>query len=125
VRPPELDTWLENVSIWKQQSPGPWTEVDHLRDRVWAQRMVNRIIQVGPIDPTIAAMHEARLLATIPVLYAQVKHRHDTSISKWWSRLTRENDVFANALTSYTSKRSFPPDGVALQRLLDELYNRP
>jgi len=121
--PPALDDWLRNVSIWKQENPDPWTEADHLRDRVWAQRMLERVIRLSPIDPTVAAMHEARLLATIPTLYAQVKHQHTTSISHWWSTLRRENDLFAAALTAYTSKRSFPPDGFALQRLVEKLYD--
>ena len=34
-----------------------------------------------------------------------------------------KNDLFAAALTSYTSKRSFPPDGLALQRLVEKLYD--
>lgn len=121
--PPELDTWLRNLSLWKRENPDPWTEADHLRDRVWAQRMVERVIRLGPIDPTAAAMHEARLLATLPTLYAQVKHKHPTSISNWWSSLTEENHLFANGLTSYISIRSFPPNGAALQQLVDELYS--
>ena len=122
TRPPELEAWLKSLVIWKQQNPDPWTEADHLRDRVWAQRMLDRVIRLSPIDPTVAAMHEARLLATIPTLYAQVKHTHTTSISKWWSALRRDNHSFADALISYTSKRTFPPDVVALERLLNELY---
>ena len=121
---PELDAWLKNLASWKRENPDPWNEADHLRNRVWAQRMVDRVIRLSPIDPTVAAMHEARLLATIPTLYAQVTHTHTTSITNWWSQLTRENNVFATALMSYASKRSFPPDGHALQRLLDELYGR-
>jgi predicted nucleotidyltransferase len=120
--PPELEAWLRNLALWKRENPDPWTEADHLRDHVWAQRMLERIIRLSPIDPTVAAMHEARLLATIPTLYAQVKRKHTTSISKWWATLAHENPVFANALASYTSKRSFPPDGAALQQLLNELY---
>ena len=122
MRPPELDTWLKHLATWKQEHADPWTEADHLRDRVWARRMLDRVIRLGPVDPAVAAMHEARLLATIPTLYAQVKRTHTTSISKWWSALRRDDQAFADALIAYTSKRTFPPDAVALERLVDELY---
>ncbi len=125
ARPPELNLWLNGLAMWKLKNPDPWTETDHVRSYVWAHRLVERVIKLSATDPAGAAIHEARLLANISMLYAQVKRRRTTSISKWWAILQHEDCVFADALTSYLSKRTYPPDGEALRCLVNALYTLP
>jgi len=122
VGPPELEEWLRSLSEWKRHNPDPWTDVDHLRSRVSAQRLVQRVRQLSQVDPGAAALHEARLLATIPTLHAQVKRTRTSSIGHWWPALASEDPEFAEALAAYLWKRSYPPDAGALQRLVEKLY---
>jgi hypothetical protein len=122
LEPPELERWLNSLAAWQREHPDPWTRADHLRSHVWVRRMIERIVRLATTDPTVAALHEARLLATLPTLHAQLHRRHTTSIGQWWLTLSQENKALCDAVASYLSERSFPPNGAALQRLVDALY---
>jgi hypothetical protein len=52
---PELEYWLESLRKWKHDHADPWTDADHLRNRVWAQRLVERVIRLGAENPAVAA----------------------------------------------------------------------
>jgi hypothetical protein len=119
---PELETWLRDVLDWKQGNPDPWSAADRVRIHAWAQRIVNRVTREARDDAVAAAMHEARLLAELPNLYVMVKHRRVTSTSKWWAALKRQDPAFFERLSNYVASRPFPPDGFALQQLVDELF---
>jgi hypothetical protein len=121
-RPPELALWLEQLTIWKQKNADPWSEVDHLRSRVWAQRLAEKIVRLSGSDPTIAALHEARLLAALPTLHAQVKRIRTTSIGKWWRTVQTEDPALASALARYISRKPCVRQYIEVEELLNELY---
>lgn len=122
VKAPELNHWLQRLSDWKSENPDPWSDVDQLKNRVWAYRIIDRIARLAPIDPAVAVLHESRLLATLSTLHAQVRRTHTTSISHWWAGLTGEDQRFAEAISTYASTRTYPPDAQALRKLVDTLY---
>lgn len=122
LRAPEVEDWLKSLRHWRAVNVDPWTAVDLLRDRVWAERLVERVALLASTEPAIAAMHEARLLATIPTLHAQLKRTRTTSIGQWWSNARRSDPGFASAVETYLTTRTALPNGAALKSLIARLY---
>lgn len=122
ARAPELSDWIQHLQHWKHQNPDPWNTVDHLRNRVWAYRLVDRVARLAVTDPTAAVLHESRLLAAVSTLHAQVRHTYTTSISHWWRALTADEPAIAETITQYVAHRTYPPDAQALRALVDALY---
>jgi len=119
--PPLLKTWLNSLREWKAQTPDPWSSADHLRGMVWAYRLLRRVERLKRSDPTQASLHEARLLAALPELHAQVRQRRTTSIGQWWRSLRLSEPAMADALQAYDADRRSGDPG-ALRRLVDHLF---
>jgi hypothetical protein len=125
ARPPELAAWLVELATWKRENPDPWSQVDHLRNRVWAERLIERIIRCKENDPTAASLHEARLLAALPTLHAQAQRKRTTSIGSWCVTLRSEHPALAQALSDYMVTRSAGLNSSLLRGLLSEVYRSP
>lgn len=118
---PELQHWLEALQHWKSESKDPWTKADRLRGKVWAYRLLDRVERLRATDPAQAMLHEARLLAALPELHAQLHRRRTTSISHWW-RATRQDDAdLAGAFEVYEIQRA-SGSLAALRTLVDRLF---
>ena len=122
AEPPTLKKWLESLREWKAQTPDPWSQADRLRGQVWAYRLLQRVESLQRSDPTEALVHEARLLAALPELHAQVRQRRTTSISKWYRSMRLDAPATADALDAYAVGRRRGDPG-ALRRLLDALFD--
>lgn len=118
---PRLKHWLQSLSIYKERVPDPWSEAERLRDRVWARRMLDRVAKLAETDPDRAILHESTLIAAIPSLYAQQRHRHDTSISRWWAS-PLEPEI-RSRLRTYREARGPRPDVDALRDLLQSVLD--
>lgn len=122
AEPPLLKTWLNSLLAWKARTPDPWSRADRLRGRVWAYRLLQRVERLKQSDPTQATLHEARLLAALPELHAQVRHRRTTSIGQWCRSVRLAEPALVDALQAYGADRRSGDPG-ALRRLVDHLFN--
>lgn len=122
VHPPELDGWLRDVDLRLTEEPNPWTKADYLRHRVWAYRLVRKIGRIGRIDPAAALLHEARLVAAIPLLHKVAQEEYTTSITNWWDQLVLEDRDLAKCISLYLENRRYPPDGIELRKLIDSIF---
>ena len=121
AEPPLLEAWLKSLLEWKAQTPAPWTRADLLRGRVWAYRLLQRVERLKPSDPVQATLHEARLLAAIPELHAQVRQRRTTSIGQWCRSVRLYEPTMAGAIQAYDADRR-SGDPAALRKLVDHLF---
>jgi hypothetical protein len=119
--PPLLKSWLESLREWMARTPDPWSRADRLRGKVWAYRLLQRVERLKQSDPTLATLHEARLLAGLPELHAQAQQRRTTSISQWYRSMLLDDPGMANALQAYDVDHRHGDPG-ALRRLLDHLF---
>lgn len=117
-KPAELENWLRDLRIYVEQNPNPWDDVDRVRDSVWAERMIARVRAATSVDPSLAALHEARLLSQLAALHAQANHTYQTSLSVWWAQMSIEDSPVGAAVRSYFASRTFPPDANALEKLI-------
>ena len=49
-----LRRWLSDLDAWRRRPVDPWTEVDRLRDRQWAFRVVGRVARQWRSDTAVA-----------------------------------------------------------------------
>lgn len=103
ARPPELETWLEDLRAWKLQHLKRWSAAERLKHRVWADRLVERIQQLSDSDTVQSALHASRLIAAIPEFHARLRGVPTTSMSKWWRELPDADPAFADQMKSCLS----------------------
>lgn len=87
----ELTPFIERVAAHRAApAPAP-SPIDAVQLPVWARRQLARIRRRRDVDPALAAMHRAGLVAMLPRLWTIARHAHGTSPTDWM-RQTRQTE---------------------------------
>lgn len=116
-----LAPFIAQIAAHRAAAAPPPSPIDAVQLPVWARRQLARIRRRRHVDPALAAMHRAGLIAMLPQLHAIARGAHGTSPTDWMRHTRAHDPTLAPHLDALADA---PRVDAALEAIVEVLFPR-